>query len=249
MNNDKLRELRDMMPRLPRAASCATIWLPKLIELGMPIPKTEIVVFDEKDVAETEVALPFMVEQVRAMAEKIGFPCFIRTGQTSAKHYWKDTCFIQSAEDIKPHMDEIIMFSLCADLMGLPINVWLVREIIPMRFFFKSFNGDMPINRERRFFVRNNKIQCSHPYWPALAFKEQENLPVDWQALLETTNKITDEDERFLITNTGIVASAFNEYWSVDWCQKEDGNWVLIDMARGEESFHWPECKYGKEPR
>ena len=40
------------------------------------------------------------------------------------------------------------------------------------------------------------------------------------------------------------IASYFKEYWSVDFLKTKDGLWYCIDMATGDRSYHWPDCKH-----
>ncbi|KKN09499.1 hypothetical protein LCGC14_1045840, partial [marine sediment metagenome] len=39
------------------------------------------------------------------------------------------------------------------------------------------------------------------------------------------------------------VAKLFDGYWSLDWSMDHAGNWWVIDMAEGDRSYHWPDCK------
>jgi hypothetical protein len=74
-------------------------WYPKLVEAGIPVPRTKIIKMPEKaqkviwelfDGNSTNGGdtVEFMAELATAAAE-MGFPCFLRTDHTSAKHGWE----------------------------------------------------------------------------------------------------------------------------------------------------------------
>jgi hypothetical protein len=137
-------------------------WFPKLVEAGIPVPKTKIVQmpanaqrviwnwFDGKagDAADQPSFNTFITE-LRAAALGIGFPIFLRTDHTSAKHSWRDTCFVKSLAELEQHVYEIAEFSEIADMIGLPWDTWVVREFLPtMPFGDCPRYGDMPVCRE-----------------------------------------------------------------------------------------------------
>ena len=41
-----------------------------------------------------------------------------------------------------------------------------------------------------------------------------------------------------------MVGDVLDGYWSIDFAYGQDKRWYLIDMAIGEESYHWIECKF-----
>jgi hypothetical protein len=83
-------------------------WFPKA---EIPVPRTTIITmpleaqkvvwkwFDgiQSDNEEQALVNAF-VEELRIAALGIGFPIFLRTDHTSAKHSWKDTCFVKSPD-------------------------------------------------------------------------------------------------------------------------------------------------------
>ena len=85
--------------------TCLSYWFPRLAATGVSVPRTEIVrtnvvlghLLDGK---EPEGFAGFL-EDVGSACERIGYPCFFRTGQTSAKHYWKDTCHLTKPSDLR----------------------------------------------------------------------------------------------------------------------------------------------------
>lgn len=91
-----------------------TNWLDAVIESGVSTPKTHIMPLtnaiqgsmlndmhrDPILVTETEyhAAKKDIIDFVRQAGDEFGYPLFIKTSLFSAKHSWKDTCYI--GEDI-----------------------------------------------------------------------------------------------------------------------------------------------------
>ena len=227
--------------------NCLSYWFPRIQAAGLPVPRTEIV--------ETNCELPRLCDgttpegyhtffrSVWKAARRIGYPCFLRTGHTSGKHDWKDTCYVPSTEDLGQHIFNLVEFSECCCLEGLPYDVWVVRELIDTRPAFVAFSG-MPIAREFRIFTRDNEPVCIHPYWP----KDTIQRPTtdDWVERLAEMSEI-DEATAGRLKAMARTASLATDYgdWSVDFLEDVDGNWWLIDMTEAARSWHWPECEVG----
>ncbi len=64
---------------------------------------------------------------------------------------------------------------------------------------------------------------------------------------LDALNKETTDEVLLLTTYAQKVADLFDGYWSVDFAMGKDSKWYLLDMALGDDSFHWLECKYCPE--
>ncbi len=225
-------------------------WFPIIEAAGLPVPKTILVdidepafeamigAFDGTDVGDTK---PFF-NRIAAAAGEIGYPCFLRTDHTSAKHDWKDSCYLTDPGQIGQHVFQIVEYSEMASLIGLPWNRWAVREFLPtIPLGVCPSYGDMPICREFRFFVRDGKVVCHHPYWP--------------QFSLEQGGAVFNEkfDKSVFYTLAGIELAILTAYaekagaalggsWSIDFLETEKG-WYLTDMAVASRSYHWPECQ------
>lgn len=227
------------------------IWYPLIKKLDIPQPKTEMYIFPEEDLNFLyDEKFKLNMERIKIEVNKIGYPLFVRTDLASGKHNWKKACYVEKEEDLKEHIIEIIEFNLLADLMGLPFKSLFFREFIPMDSRFNAFWGEMPVNPERRYFIKDGKIQCHHPYWIEEAIEEgtdKEKLPNNWKELCRELNTETKEEIKLLSKYTKIVTKIFNKgYWSVDFCRAKDGRWILIDMAKGDRSWHKESCKYGR---
>lgn len=222
-------------------------WLPKLQAAGLPTPRTTIVslgdgmaesifrVFDGEPLG--DASKPFFEEMDRVAAE-IGFPLFLRTDHTSGKHNWKNTCFVPSAADLKKHIIAIVEFSEMAGVIGLPWDVWAIRELLPtIPYGYCPRYGDMPICKEFRFFVEDGDIKCAHPYWPRFSL-EQGGADLG-ETNYEDLCRMENESElRALASAAG---KAVGGAWSIDLLETKRG-WFVTDMAEAKKSWHWEGC-------
>jgi len=243
------------------AQNCMSYWLPKLVEVGVPTPETIMVNMDKVDAnfvdglkevfwvrepSDEQTAALFKFRQVlEEMGRRIGYPFFLRTGHTSHKHNWATTCFIQNKAVLMNHAQDIAEWSIMADMKGgLPINVWVARKMIDVAPAFEAFSGKMPITKEMRYFFKDHKMLCSHPYWSEKSLDGHVRDDKNWKLKLQGMNSLSSEDKILLKSQTEKVALKFEGYWSIDWLKGKDGRWYVIDMATGEDSFHWKGCKY-----
>ena len=216
-------------------------WFTKIKASGVPTPKTIIVEApaDLIDILDGDAKVTtydlFHRHLASAMIE-IGLPCFLRTGHTSNKHSWRDSCFVEDISILDHHVMWLTEFSALADIAGLPVSTWAVRELLPTEPAFHAFLGELPITKERRYFINNGKITHKQPYWPPEAIKHPSTDI--WRPLLDELNRETKEEAEELERLTLQVAKHFHGYWSVDWLWTKRG-WVLIDMAQGKRSFRW----------
>ncbi len=226
--------------------NCLSWWFPKLQAADLPVPRTEIVrspeLLDLLDGVRPDGYDAFLSE-LSAAAGRIGFPCFLRTGLTSGKHQWKDTCYVPSAGVLPMRIAALVEFSELVDILGLPSTVWAVREMLPTTPQMTAFSGDMPICREFRFFVRDGEISCWHPYWPKFALLEgfPRGVPDDFDGRYELLCYLPAGDEpaiRSMVDDAGLVLGG---EWSVDVLETKLG-WYITDVAEAARSFHWPDC-------
>ncbi len=244
--------------------NCMNYWFPKLVEIGVPTPKTVMIDMDRvstkfvegmremfwmRELNEEQIkALVTFRKILEEMGHRIGYPFFLRTGQTSYKHEWSKSCFVQNQALLMKHAQTIAEYSIMAALKGgLPINVWAVRKIIETEPIFEAFLGQMPITKEMRYFFKDHEILCSHPYWPEHALEGHVHKDKDWKEKLSGLNTLLDEDAALLKKLTEKVALRFDGYWSLDWLKGKDGQWYAIDMATGDDSYHWQGCPNRKE--
>jgi hypothetical protein len=231
--------------------NCLSYWYPKLVAAGIPTPKTIIIHADDAKLASVldgkgGIELRALENKIRAAALSLGKPpYFLRTGQGSDKHSWKDTCFLADLNDIQRHIYRLVEWSHIVDIIGLPTDVRTVREMLPVMSTFTAFNG-FPVSRERRCFVRDGKQVCAHPYWPPAVFSKARVSIPDWRTALAGLNNLTTQDDYDLRELTEKVGRSVPGSWSVDWLYSPNRGWVCTDMAVASHSYHWPGCKKAK---
>lgn len=223
-------------------------WFPKLEAAGLPVPRTMLLPMPR----EAFVAIykqfdgepmgggaePFFVA-LRAAADAIGYPAFLRTGHTSAKHEWENTCYVADGNKIASHVTRIIHYGELMTLQGLPCGDWAVREFLPTTPIAIAPRFDnMPVCREFRFFVDGGAVKCWHPYWPVEAL--EQGAVENAQAVFDQLNAREGEEDalRELASKAG---AAIGGAWSVDILDTKRG-WFITDMAEAEKSYHWPGC-------
>lgn len=228
-------------------------WYPKIKDLGIPMPETEIVEVDlEYDKHLNPTNLDKHMQEIYKKAEKLGFPLFLRTDHLSGKHAWKKTCFVGRREDLRQHLLNLVEEGFLADVIGVPCKAFVLRKFVEMDSRFVAFYGEMPVNPERRYFIKDGKILCHHPYWIEEAIEEGrskcwDKLPKDWKEILKEINAEKGEEIKLLSFYANKVIPPFGgEYWSIDFCKARDGTWYLIDMACGERSWHDEKCPNSK---
>ncbi|KKL12023.1 hypothetical protein LCGC14_2539920 [marine sediment metagenome] len=226
-------------------------WFPKLVGSGVNLPITEIIKTDADfwpwlDGEESPSANEFL-NLLKSKGDEWGYPLFLRTGHTAAKHSWKDSCFVESEEKLGPCMFGLVETSAMA-LPGMPTDIWVIREFLDLDIRFHAFWGNMPIAVEWRFFIEPRRVICHHPYWPAEAFELIQHKPDDWSELLEEMNNDITEKEFMLLEHfcdLVLVKGKFDGRWSVDFARGKNKTWYVTDMAPMEVSYHWPGCENG----
>jgi hypothetical protein len=220
-------------------------WWPRIKGLPIPQPKTIIVPVSTETMAKTldgdiEGMLVFE-PQFRAAAEELGYPLFLRTDQMSGKHEYERTCFVPSPDELLRHIGALIEYNFIVDMFGPGPSAIVFREFITLAACFHAFEG-LPIAPERRYFVRGGQVQCHHPYWPADAIRNPSTR--FWKSRLNRMNEEFEEEIILLSGYAETVGACLPGYWSVDFALAADGRWLLIDCAKGEESWHPNNCDY-----
>jgi len=133
-------------------------------------------------------------------------------------------------------------------MLGFPTDCWIARAMIPTIAAFTAFRGNMPIVKERRYFVQDAKVVCHHPYWPPSVFDDARVSIGGWRKRLDAMN-IEDKDEIGLLSQlSSKVGAEIPGAWSIDWLWSEQkSQWFLTDMAEAKLSYHWPGCSKHKE--
>lgn len=196
--------------------------------------------------------------RIYGSGKAMGFPFFLRTGQTSYKHRWERTCRVARDSDVAMHIIDLVEFSECCDIIGLPWHVWAVREMLPTKpLAILPRYGNFPLVPEVRCFVGNGKVKCYHPYWPkraiteggctdprvieksmdSVSFVNKYVSPLNdhWYAIASDVAKAFADDDDFSVDliPTQTVCDEFDEY---------NCGWYVTDMALANRSFHWEGC-------
>lgn len=223
-------------------------WWPLVKDLGIPVPKTIIAPLDREKVFEFFDGEDVDFPEVHAAAKEIGYPVFLRTDLCSGKHDWKNTCYVENPFALNRHIVNVCEANELWSLAGLPYTSMVVREFLPLETAFTAFSGDMPINKEFRFFVRDGKVICSHFYWPEEAFNSHParmaHVP-DWREQLAKLAEISTEEKILITAAAERAGTVLGGFWSLDFAKTCSGEWYLIDAALGEQSYHWPGCTNG----
>jgi hypothetical protein len=232
-------------------------WFPLIRDAGLPVPRTEIIEMPEDVMEEAfgmfdglgDDAMPKYGTWLKDFERRVndfGRPLFLRTGHTSAKHSWKDTCAVTASSNIPHHIFSIIEFSEIAGMMGeLPWRTWVLREMLPTTpIGFCERYGGMPVCREFRVFVDGSKVECHHPYWPRKALIDG-GLIFHPERFAKWSNFKDDAELKHVLGLASDAGKAVGGKWSVDILETTRG-WFVTDMAEAHKSFHWEGCANGR---
>ena len=223
--------------------NCLSFWYPQIKDLEIKTPQTMIVEFNYNDLLnslEDNISDSFKesLKKVEEACDAIGYPCFIKNSLYSGKHSWKYTCFVENRSKIKSHLKNLTDDCYC---VGAGDSLFIiVRKLIETSPAFYAFE-DMPITKERRYFVKDGKVTFHHPYWIPKAIHKPSCI--DWEDKLTQLNWESDEEIQLLTHLSEKVSNAIDGAWSVDWLQDIHGDWYLIDMALEHNSFKWHDYK------
>lgn len=222
--------------------NCLSYWFPALLGAGIPVPRTTMIttalpldlMLDGEHIPGFDDFLAGLIIAARNLG---GPPVFLRTGHTSGKHQWRETCYVAEVGTLASHVYRLVEHSALADIMGLPTEVWAVREFLSTVPAFHAFEG-LPITRERRYFVRDGAVEDHGAYWPADAVEHTADV-ADWLGRLAAINDEPASEVAELSALSAKVGRVLPGYWSVDWLHTTDRGWVCTDMAEGDRSWHW----------
>jgi hypothetical protein len=217
-------------------------WYPKVKDL-VPTPKTIMVPVktDEPfyDLLDGNPLPPNLEKELKKAANKIGYPLFMRSDVFSGKHDWQYTCYVPKEEALTSHLRSLADSQFA--LWGMEaIKAIVFREYIPMDFKFLAFYGSMPVNSERRYFIKDGKIICRHPYWVKDAIIRPSSPR--WEEYLKEMNTETLQEIDELTHYANLMAGVLDGFWSLDFCRAATGKWFFIDAAIGERSWHPEDC-------
>jgi len=223
-------------------------WFPKLEEMGIPVPKTEFTHIG-LDTKNDMWAVDIDKKEMKEAVEKVGgYPVFLRTDHISSKHEMSMGSRATGDDELRHCAEHLVEKTMMIMTVGL--NVLAIREWIEINHYYRAFGFPhardeykTPIGFEMRYFIRDGEIECKHFYWVKGSIRRADRD--NWKSLHDTTKRETlrqfeKDDVDSLVLK---IAEEFKGYWSVDVAMDVDGNYYVIDMAEGEESYHKPECE------
>lgn len=246
------RQLRESTLRTVTADSsdptCLSHWFPK-IQTVVPVPRTHILTLGNGwdlaaliDGQPPKIYLECLTAFIQDAANDVGWPAFLRTGLTSGKHRWADCCYLKTSDDIHHCIFGLVEHSGLCGMLGLPHDVWCVREMLPVAPVFRcAAYGGMPVVREWRYFVDGARVLYGNPYWPAGALKDGHPDDPNWRERLPELDADPGTLPRELASLAG---AAIGGRWSVDLLSTDRG-WYVTDMAVAEQSYGWDESRIG----
>lgn len=220
-------------------------WFPLTKDLPIPQPRTEAVLTMGTDRWHNFLTTPRTFDnifrEILPTADELGYPLFIRTDQTSAKHSYVDTCMVKSRDQLGQNVYRLIEENIMCDLN---VQTLYFRSFIELESVFTAFNK-MPIAPERRYFVKDGEVLCHHPYWPEAAIRDPDHE--DWESRLRSINFEEISEVILLKRYATTISMAVPGCWSVDFALAKNGVWNFIDMADARLSWHPEDCKNYKE--
>lgn len=226
----------------------ALYWLPAAREVtteyDVAVPETEVVEFDFMQtipMLDGEQPADFPWGELDDALCSLGWPAFVRTDLSSAKHDGLDGVRARDADDAGRLLE--LLVSDAARKMMQP-GALLVREWIDIESEFSAFGG-LPIGVEFRVFATPDDHLETHYYWPEDSI-ENPSLP---ESLWTSARDQLAHARRPPWLGAAARMAAFeadfmhgidepDRAWSVDFARDEDGQWWLIDMALAEDSWH-----------
>jgi len=138
-------------------------------------------------------------------------PIVIKDYVKSQKHYWLEACYIPDPSNTEQVNSVVKKF---IELQDVDFNEGLVfREFVDLEELTNHSESGMPLTKEFRVFVRNNKIMTTYKYWDEGDYKDVE--PV-----LERFEEILQEID--------------SKFFTMDIAKKKDGEWIIVELGDGQ---------------
>lgn len=141
---------------------------------------------------------------------------FVLKGATnSKKNYWNTHMFAKNKQEA------IETFCRLSDDCLISTQDIYIREYVPLKTYMIGIN-DLPITKEFRLFFYKDKLLAADYYWQNYVddLEEKPKLDVDPAFIKQITDRLEDHIN----------------FYVVDIAQKEDGNWIVIELNSGEMS-------------
>lgn len=239
-----------------------SFWFPKVVEIYPElVPRTTIVesgieshlMMSLFDGVEPE-GFTELLNRLKLEGAKMGFPCFFRSDQTSAKHSSlgglrdkepeRPPCFIHRGSEFGQAIYDIIEYTENTQWSMVGCDTWIIRQRLNPIQVLSAFHG-LVICQEYRFIVKNGEIAHWGYYWPKEAIKQSARWHTTgirpdndaFDAIYEKISKIDDAGYDLLASIAIDVANYIGGDWSVDFLWDVGAGWKLIDMANADQSW------------
>ena len=251
MNQTTLEMANRCSPERDRTSMA--YWFPKVVESGVPYPKTEHValgddelisfmrvVFNEGEplADEHKDRVLSIGSRLADAASKIGDgPWFLRNSHFSGKHDFDSCCFVTDADSLRKNAVAIAYMGELVGVRGFPVRDWYVREYLNVTPLFTAF-GSTPIIREFRLFAAGGRVHQYQPYWPADSISGSRPDNEDWERILAEASVLDSATADLLGAYAETVSGMMPaDPWSIDFLEDADGKWWLTDMALEHQSY------------
>ena len=147
------------------------------------------------------------------IADKYEGPVVLKGATNSRRELWKTHMFANNKDEARQ-----VYFRLMDDSLIKTQNVY-IRKYEPLVEYCKDVVG-MPIVKEFRFFVFNQKIIAGGFYWSNYIEEAgnpmaEAEVPTGW--LSDVIDKVGDQ----------------NNFYSIDVAQKLNGEWMVVELNDG----------------
>lgn len=216
----------------------ALTWFPPIEAAGLPVPRTIFVPFYPNSlfpIVDGKPAIDFPMDHMVRACEEIGYPVFIRTDLSSAKHDGPSAYRADSPDDLWRCVSATFHDNAMKDLAPF-VRAFMIREWLNLDGSFTAFRGHL-ISREWRLFVDKSGVKCSHFYWPVEAIEDHTKEP-KYRELLDALSSEPNEMRTLRTMAEAAVNAIGHGDWSVDLARDVSGKWWLTDMASSRSSWH-----------
>jgi len=144
---------------------------------------------------------------------------FVLKGCTNSRKFdWKTHMFAKSKKDAGDVMWRLMQDAL---IIGEDQPIY-IRKYVPLMKLMDGING-LPVSKEFRFFVCRSQVLCGAFYWSNYA-EDLSRVP-----------SVSEVPESFLEEVIDLVGDRV-EFFVLDVAQKEDGDWIVIELNDGQMS-------------
>lgn len=140
-------------------------------------------------------------------------PIMVKDYVKSRKHEWRDACYISSASN---HSEVKRVTKNFVERQGKDINVGLVyRQFVQLEFMKNHSKSNMPLTKEYRLFVKDQKPMYVVNYWDEGTYDDEE-LPLG-----------QFED---------IFLKISSSFFTIDIAKATTGEWIIIEVGDAQVS-------------